>query len=75
MNGDHRDAVCHFKLLGTSVRLINSRAVMRSIRDRETNRDLNLTVAGATRETSSFKVIINHAAFSISIVHLVKQNR
>lgn len=50
---------------------------MRSIRSRETNRDLNLTVAGANRETSSFKVIVNRAAFPISIFHpgVFKQNR
>lgn len=34
--------ICHFKLLDISVQLINSCMAMGSIRDRETNRYLNL---------------------------------
>jgi len=69
--------ICHFKLLDISVQLINSCMAMGSIRDRETNRYLNLIVAGARLKTSSFKVIINHTIFPINIFRLgvFKQNR
>lgn len=65
MSCDHIRNNAVFKLLGTSGWLINSRAAMRSIRDQGTNRDLNLAVAGASRETSSLKVIVNLVAFPV----------